>query len=156
MLAFLLSFFALPAFAQNTPVDPDAPTHDTKSAAEIDGEWQTSVAKYDGARAAILRQVELQANDGPYRADWETLRKYWIPQWYKDAKFGIFILEMAWPADGRSMIHALGAAQEAKGAEDHKCGTDWVEREDRMASGRRCAGSEGARRHCSRQVRLRI
>jgi alpha-L-fucosidase len=46
------------------------------------------VPKYDGARAAILRQVELQADDGPYRADWKTLRNYQIPQWYKDAKFG--------------------------------------------------------------------
>ncbi|WP_075601582.1 alpha-L-fucosidase [Saccharicrinis aurantiacus] len=27
----------------------------------------------------------------PYKADWESLKKYEIPQWYKDAKFGIFI-----------------------------------------------------------------
>ena len=90
-LACLLFVFASPLFAQNTPVDPDAPTHGVKSAAEIDHEWQVAVAKYDAPRAAILRAVDLQANDGPYRPDWETLEKYEIPQWYKDAKFGIFI-----------------------------------------------------------------
>ena len=77
-------------FSQSA-VDPDAPTHDTKSAAEIDHEWQVSVSKYDAKRAEILREVDRQDENGPYRADWETLRKYEIPQWYKDAKFGIFI-----------------------------------------------------------------
>ena len=28
---------------------------------------------------------------GPFRADWESLQKYEVPEWYKDAKFGIFI-----------------------------------------------------------------
>jgi len=81
----------LTAFAPSTQQDPLAPTHDVKSAADIDREWQAAVAKYDGARAAILKDVARQANDGPYRPDWETLQKYEIPQWYKDAKFGIFI-----------------------------------------------------------------
>lgn len=90
-LACLLLVFALPGLEQNKPIDPDAPTHGVKSAAEMDHEWQVSVAKYDAPRAAILREVDLQANDGPYRPDWETLEKYEIPQWYKDAKFGIFI-----------------------------------------------------------------
>jgi alpha-L-fucosidase len=78
------------AFSQ-TPADPLAPTHDTKSAAEIDHEWQVSVSKYDSKRAQILRDIDRQDTEGPYRADWETLRKFEIPQWYKDAKFGIFI-----------------------------------------------------------------
>jgi alpha-L-fucosidase len=79
--------------AQKTaPVtDPLAPTHDTKSAAEIDMEWQKSVAKYDTQRNTLLKEAERQANDGPFRPDWESLRHYEIPQWYKDAKFGIFI-----------------------------------------------------------------
>ena len=29
--------------------------------------------------------------EGPFRADWESLQKYEAPEWYKDAKFGIFI-----------------------------------------------------------------
>jgi alpha-L-fucosidase len=90
----IASFFLLfhtPVLAQTTGVDPLAPTHDTKSAAEIDREWQVSVSKYDGVRETILREVDRQDNDGPFRADWETLRKFEMPQWYKDAKFGIFI-----------------------------------------------------------------
>jgi alpha-L-fucosidase len=71
--------------------DPLAPTQGVKSAAEIDREWQAAVAKYDNARATILKDLDRQANDGPYRPDWESLRKFEIPQWYKDAKFGIFI-----------------------------------------------------------------
>jgi alpha-L-fucosidase len=86
-----LALFAAASFlyAQQYPL---APTRDTKSAAEIDREWQQSVAKYDATRAKILAETDRQANDGPYRADWETMiGKYQQPQWYKDAKFGIFI-----------------------------------------------------------------
>src|SRR6266567_4235371 len=71
--------------------DPLAPTRDTKSAVEIDREWQQSVSKYDTERKRLLAEADRQANDGPYRADWATLIKYQQPQWYKDAKFGIFI-----------------------------------------------------------------
>jgi alpha-L-fucosidase len=28
---------------------------------------------------------------GPFQADWESLKRYTIPQWYADARFGIFI-----------------------------------------------------------------
>ena len=90
-IASLFLLLHKPVLAQTTGVDPLAPTHDTKSASEIDREWQVSVSKYDGARATILREVDRQGNDGPYRADWETLRKFEMPQWYEDAKFGIFI-----------------------------------------------------------------
>ncbi len=79
------------ALSQDKPLDPVAPTHGIKSAAEIDREWQASVARYDAKRAEILRDVNRQGNDGPYRPDWESMRKYEMPQWYKDAKFGIFI-----------------------------------------------------------------
>jgi alpha-L-fucosidase len=90
-LLFLLSAPLLPA--QKTPpvTDPLAPTHNTKSAVEIDQEWQKSVSKYDTQRNTLLKEADRQANDGPFRPDWESLRHYEIPQWYKDAKFGIFI-----------------------------------------------------------------
>ncbi len=91
MLVLGLLFAAVSVSAQTSPSDPFSPTHDTKSAAEIDREWQLSVAKYDAKRAEILNAVDAQDNAGPYRADWETLRKFEMPQWYKDAKFGIFI-----------------------------------------------------------------
>lgn len=71
--------------------DPLAPTLGVKSAAEIDREWQESVSKYDGERNRLLEEEKKQENDGPFRADWASLIKYQQPQWYKDAKFGIFI-----------------------------------------------------------------
>ena len=30
-------------------------------------------------------------HEGPFRPDWESLQNYQAPEWYKDAKFGIFI-----------------------------------------------------------------
>ncbi len=71
--------------------DPLAPTLGVKSAVEIDREWQQSVSKYDGERNRLLAEEQKQENDGPFRADWASLEKYQQPQWYKDAKFGIFI-----------------------------------------------------------------
>ena len=91
VLGLAILCITLSAVAQNGQQDPLSPTHDVESAAEIDREWQAAVSKYDGARAAILKDLDRQADDGPYRPDWETLQKYEIPQWYKDAKFGIFI-----------------------------------------------------------------
>ncbi|GAC1637289.1 MAG: alpha-L-fucosidase [Candidatus Acidiferrum sp.] len=57
----------------------------------IDAIWQKASSKYDGQRAALLKQVEAGDHHGPFRADWESLQKYEAPEWYKDAKFGIFI-----------------------------------------------------------------
>ena len=71
--------------------DPLAPTQGVKSAEEIDREWQQSVSKYDAERKRLLADADRQAHDGPYRPDWATLINYQQPQWYKDAKFGIFI-----------------------------------------------------------------
>jgi len=90
----LLAFVAASlVFAQSSakPADPLAPTLGVKSAAEIDREWQQSVSKYDAERNRLLKEADRQANDGPFRADWASLEKYQQPQWYKDAKFGIFI-----------------------------------------------------------------
>ena len=67
-----------------------APTA-SKDPAAIDQEWQKAVSKYDSARAAILKDVDSVSHQGPFRADWESLQKYEVPEWYKDAKFGIFI-----------------------------------------------------------------
>src|ERR1041385_143987 len=98
ILAIFLLTAAIATNAQST--DPLAPTHGLKSADSIDREWQASVAKYDGKRAEIMREVDRQGENGPFRADWETMRKYEIPQWYKDAKFGIFIHWSAFAVPG--------------------------------------------------------
>jgi alpha-L-fucosidase len=54
-------------------------------------QWIKASSKYDGTRSSILQQVERDAQDGPFRPDWNTLSHYAVPDWYKDAKFGIFI-----------------------------------------------------------------
>jgi alpha-L-fucosidase len=53
--------------------------------------WQKSVQKYDARRSSLLQDVDKVANEGPFQPNWESLEKYKIPQWYQDAKFGIFI-----------------------------------------------------------------
>jgi alpha-L-fucosidase len=57
----------------------------------VDQAWQHASTKYDEARTAILREVDRKGHEGPFRPDWESLQKYEVPEWYKDAKFGIFI-----------------------------------------------------------------
>ncbi len=70
--------------------DTNAPTASTSPSA-IDDIWQKASAKYDPARAAILARVDQVNREGPFRPDWESLQTYQVPDWYKDAKFGIFI-----------------------------------------------------------------
>jgi alpha-L-fucosidase len=69
---------------------PSAPTA-TEDPQEIDQTWQKASAKYDEARAALVKEVVRGGQNGPFRPDWESLQKYEVPEWYKDAKFGIFI-----------------------------------------------------------------
>src|SRR5690348_757877 len=80
---------AFPCFAQ-APASPTAPTA-SEDPAVIDQAWQKASAKYDAPRTAILSDVDRVAHQGPFRPDWESLQKYQAPDWYKDAKFGIFI-----------------------------------------------------------------
>jgi alpha-L-fucosidase len=67
-----------------------APTA-TQEPAAIDQIWQKASAKYDAARQVVLADVARADGEGPFRADWESLQKYEVPEWYADAKFGIFI-----------------------------------------------------------------
>jgi len=81
-----------PVWAQAKPgVEPTAPTAATLSPAEIDAIWRQSVAKFDGERARVLKDVQAGVNAGPFRADWTSLQGYKTPQWYAAAKFGIFV-----------------------------------------------------------------
>src|SRR5215475_13496764 len=57
----------------------------------MDKAWQQGNAKYDGERAKLLQKVDEIDHAGPYRPDWDSLQSYEPPEWYKDAKFGIFI-----------------------------------------------------------------
>lgn len=39
----------------------------------------------------MLQTIAEVAKAGPFAPDWDSLKTYQIPQWYEDAKFGIFI-----------------------------------------------------------------
>ncbi len=90
--AFLLLTFA--AFSQilhgQTGAAPTAPTNMLPPTV-VDQAWQNASSKYDAARANILGEVDRVSHEGPFRPDWESLQGYEVPDWYKDAKFGIFI-----------------------------------------------------------------
>jgi len=89
-LVFLsLPFFTVAARAQESPAAMK-PTY-TETPEQIDETWQKASSKYDGARTSLLADVDRTVGAGPYRPDWESLRNYQVPDWYKDAKFGIFI-----------------------------------------------------------------
>jgi alpha-L-fucosidase len=78
------------AFAAARKRDQDAPTASVDPIT-LDRIWQKASSKYDAQRAEILKHVDRQAADGPFRPDWQSLARYQVPDWYKDAKFGIFI-----------------------------------------------------------------
>lgn len=87
-ILFLFTFVLAATWAQKN--DVSAPTS-SMSPEAIDEIWQKASAKYDSARAAILANVDQVNRQGPFRPDWESLESYTVPDWYKDAKFGIFI-----------------------------------------------------------------
>ena len=43
------------------------------------------------AVAPAVEKIDAAVAKGPFEANWKSLENYEIPQWYKDAKFGIFI-----------------------------------------------------------------
>jgi alpha-L-fucosidase len=71
--------------------DPNAPTATTLTPEEIDAQWIAANSKYDGERKRILADVESAVAAGPFRDDWQSLRADQAPEWFRDAKFGIFI-----------------------------------------------------------------
>ena len=75
---------ALPMQAQEARTDGETPQ-------AMDEAWQRASAKYDTKRNAILAEVRKGTAAGPFRADWDSLATYEVPEWYKDAKFGIFV-----------------------------------------------------------------
>jgi alpha-L-fucosidase len=85
-----MSLVLLPAVMRAQASDPTAPTVSTDPGT-LDEIWQKASGKYDRARAAILQSVDEVNRKGPFRADWQSLESYQVPEWYKDAKFGIFI-----------------------------------------------------------------
>jgi len=85
--AVAVGFFAISNLYAQSSTAPTA----SQDPAAIDQAWQKGSSKYDAQRAALLEQVDKINQQGPFRPDWESLQKYEVPEWYKDAKFGIFI-----------------------------------------------------------------
>jgi len=86
LVVWFVLFAPLALHAQN----PTAPTA-SEDPAVIDQLWQKASSPYDSQRAALLQDVDKANQRGPFRPDWESLRNYEAPEWYRDAKFGIFI-----------------------------------------------------------------
>jgi alpha-L-fucosidase len=76
-LHFLLVLSAVCASAQTPNAD--------------DVVWEKANHKFDEKRQALLQQVDKQGRTGPFQPTWESLKTYKIPDWYQDAKFGIFL-----------------------------------------------------------------
>lgn len=60
-------------------------------AATIERQWVDANRPFDGARQSVLAQTHMAAWQGPLSPDWKSLTAYRTPEWYRDAKFGIFI-----------------------------------------------------------------
>ncbi len=63
---FLLALLALPGAQAQSPTAPTA-SIDPEA---IDAIWQKASSKYDGQRAALLKQVDGADHHGPFRPDW--------------------------------------------------------------------------------------
>jgi alpha-L-fucosidase len=83
----LFALFAPVLLYAQSPTAPTA-SEDPES---IDQLWQKASSQYDTQRAALLQDVGKKGHMGPFRPDWESVKKYEAPEWYRDAKFGIFI-----------------------------------------------------------------
>jgi hypothetical protein len=69
-------FAFVPASARaQAAASATAPTA-TQDPKEIDQAWQRGTAKYNDARAALLKEIDRKGQEGPFRPDWESLHKY--------------------------------------------------------------------------------
>ena len=68
-----------------------APVKDLRTPVELDRDWARATQAYAGERARLLNVAAAGSEKGPFRPDWQALESYKVPQWYADAKFGIFI-----------------------------------------------------------------
>src|SRR3546814_17683772 len=53
---------------------------------------QSNVPGYEAKVEAKLNEIQAGIASGPFKSDWDSLREgYRTPDWFRDAKFGIFI-----------------------------------------------------------------
>ena len=86
----LLALLVSPACAAHAQAPATTPTV-SLPAETIDGQWAAASSKYDATRNQILKRVDQAGAAGPFTPDWKSLANYSAPDWYRDAKFGIFI-----------------------------------------------------------------
>lgn len=75
---------------------------------------------------ARLQAIDQVVESGPFAADWQSLAEYTIPDWYQDAKFGIFIHWGAYsvPAFGSEWYpREMYIPGSPKGAHEHHVAT---------------------------------
>ena len=89
-LGALLALASVVACHADTP-DPAAPTADRVSPQVRAAQWSAAQSKFDSKRREWLDQVDAGDVAGPFRPDWRSLKQYRVPQWYEQARFGIFI-----------------------------------------------------------------
>ncbi len=68
-----------------------AASNDNTTPLERETQWLKATQKYVPERKRLLAEVDKGDMDGPFRPDWAALQAYKTPEWYADAKFGIFI-----------------------------------------------------------------
>jgi alpha-L-fucosidase len=69
----------------------DAPTAAALTPEQIDAQWRAATAAFAPARAKVLTSVDTTIGGGPIRDDWQSLAQQTVPDWFRDAKFGIFL-----------------------------------------------------------------
>src|ERR1700754_2479051 len=79
-----ISTLSAPAQTSSNDVDPNAPTAATLTPEQIDAQWIAANRKYDGERKRILADVDKTIAAGPFRDDWQSLRTYQAPEWFRD------------------------------------------------------------------------
>ncbi|MEA1675850.1 alpha-L-fucosidase [Nitrospirillum sp. BR 11163] len=73
------------------PAPTAAPTATTSTPEQMDATWRQASSRAAREREALLKKVAASDAAGPFRPDWISLRTWQMPDWYADAKFGIFI-----------------------------------------------------------------
>src|SRR5215469_13005488 len=68
-----------------------AQSFDPRTPVELDRDWLKATRRYAPERTRLIQTVGKETQDGPFRPDWASLQTHKTPQWYQDAKFGIFI-----------------------------------------------------------------
>ncbi len=93
-----VSLFSLHSVsAQITPKQSDKRTNGSDATAnlltpdQIDRSWVAATERFAVQRQSVLRQTDAVIDAGPFRDDWESLSTQTVPDWYRDAKFGIFV-----------------------------------------------------------------